>query len=113
MRSFRRRHRQAGSRQPPLERKLDARSRFYLVGIVGVRHAGSAPGPATALLVDYPAVEAALGLCAPALFMSFLLASFQRHQSLCVTAALAGALGGILLVFHSGGDPRRNCLRGV
>lgn len=33
----------------------------------------------------------------PALFMSFLLASFQRQQSLCVTAALAGALGGILL----------------
>ncbi|EOF5140534.1 AzlC family ABC transporter permease [Klebsiella pneumoniae] len=49
------------------------------------------------LLVDYPAVEAALGFMLPALFMSFLLASFQRHQSLCVTAALAGALGGILL----------------
>ncbi len=49
------------------------------------------------LLVDYPAVEAALGFMLPALFMSFLLASFQRQQSLCVTAALAGALGGILL----------------
>ncbi|RNQ34091.1 transcriptional repressor MprA [Klebsiella pneumoniae] len=45
------------------------------------------------LLVDYPAVEAALGFMLPALFMSFLLASFQRQQSLCVTAALAGALG--------------------
>ncbi|STW12769.1 AzlC family protein [Klebsiella pneumoniae subsp. rhinoscleromatis] len=65
------------------------------------------------LLVDYPAVEAALGFMLPALFMSFLLASFQRQQSLCVTAALAGALGGILLFFHSGGDPRRNCLRVV
>ena len=49
------------------------------------------------LLVDYPAVEAALGFMLPALFMSFLLASFQRQQSLCVTAALAGALGGILV----------------
>jgi predicted branched-subunit amino acid permease len=47
------------------------------------------------LLVDYPAVEAALFML-PALFMSFLLASFQRQQSLCVTAALAGALGGML-----------------
>lgn len=36
------------------------------------------------LLVDYPAVEAALGFMLPALFMSFLLASFQRQQSLCV-----------------------------
>jgi predicted branched-subunit amino acid permease len=47
------------------------------------------------LLVDFPAVEAALGFMLPALFMSFLLASFQRKQSLSVTAALAGALGGI------------------
>ncbi len=50
------------------------------------------------LLTDYPAVEAALGFMLPALFMSFLLASFQRKQSLSVTAALAGALGGIILV---------------
>ena len=56
-----------------------------------------AGGSGNGLLVDYPAVEAALGFMLPALFMSFLLASFQRQQSLCVTAALAGALGGILL----------------
>lgn len=46
------------------------------------------------LLTGFPAVEAALGFMLPALFMSFLLASFQRKQSLSVTAALAGALGG-------------------
>ncbi|WP_149330691.1 AzlC family ABC transporter permease [Citrobacter braakii] len=49
------------------------------------------------LLKDYPAVEAALGFMLPALFMSFLLASFQRQQALCVTAALAGALAGVML----------------
>lgn len=49
------------------------------------------------LLVGFPAVEAALSFMLPALFMSFLLASFQRKQSLSVTAALAGALGGIIL----------------
>ena len=49
------------------------------------------------LLTGFPAVEAALGFMLPALFMSFLLASFQRKQSLSVTAALAGALGGIIL----------------
>ena len=49
------------------------------------------------LLKDYPAVEAALGFMLPALFMSFLLASFQRKQALCVTAALAGALAGVML----------------
>ncbi|MDM2766500.1 AzlC family ABC transporter permease [Citrobacter sp. Cpo150] len=49
------------------------------------------------LLKDYPAVEAALGFMLPALFMSFLLASFQRKQALCVTASLAGALAGVML----------------
>lgn len=62
------------------------------------------------LLQGYPAVEAALGFMLPALFMSFLLASFQRKQSLCVTAALVGALAGVTLfsipVAHSG----RHCL---
>ncbi|MDT1733930.1 AzlC family ABC transporter permease [Escherichia coli] len=48
-------------------------------------------------LQGYPAVEAALGFMLPALFMSFLLASFQRKQSLCVTAALVGALAGVTL----------------
>ena len=42
-------------------------------------------------------VLAALGFMLPALFMSFLLASFQRKQSLCVTAALVGALAGVTL----------------
>ncbi|XPE53940.1 hypothetical protein ACNKHW_16850 [Shigella flexneri] len=38
----------------------------------------------------------------PALFMGFLLASFQRKQSLCVTAALVGALAGVTrLLFPS------------
>lgn len=49
------------------------------------------------LLKGFPAVEAALGFMLPALFMSFLLASFQRKQSLCVTAALLGALAGVML----------------
>ncbi|ESD61783.1 glycine betaine/L-proline ABC transporter substrate-binding protein ProX [Escherichia coli] len=49
------------------------------------------------LLQGYPAVEAALGFMLPALFMSFLLASFQRKQSLCVTAALVSALAGVTL----------------
>lgn len=49
------------------------------------------------LLENYPAVESALGFMLPALFMSFLLASFQRRQSLSVTAALLGALAGVTL----------------
>ncbi|WP_312952238.1 AzlC family ABC transporter permease [Superficieibacter sp.] len=48
------------------------------------------------LLEGYPAVEAAMGFMLPALFMSFLLASFQRKQSLCVVAALTGALAGVM-----------------
>lgn len=50
------------------------------------------------LLAGYPAIEAAMGFMLPALFMSFLLASFQRKQSLCVTAALIGSLAGVTLV---------------
>jgi 4-azaleucine resistance transporter AzlC len=50
------------------------------------------------LLDNFPAVEAALGFMLPALFLSFLLASFQRKQSWTVTAALAGALLGVTLV---------------
>ncbi|HBI09362.1 MAG TPA: hypothetical protein DDY57_04270 [Franconibacter pulveris] len=49
------------------------------------------------LLEGYPAVEAALGFMLPALFMSFLLASFQRKQSLSVAASLTGALLGVTL----------------
>ena len=50
------------------------------------------------LLDDLPAVEAALSFMLPALFLSFLLASFQRKQSWTVAAALAGALLGVTLV---------------
>ena len=50
------------------------------------------------LLTDYPAVEAALSFMAPALFLSFLLAAFQRRQSLVLAAALLGALAGMVLV---------------
>ncbi|MCT4715348.1 AzlC family ABC transporter permease [Enterobacteriaceae bacterium H18W14] len=49
-------------------------------------------------LDSFPAVEAALSFMLPALFLSFLLASFQRKQSWTVTAALAGALLGVTLV---------------
>lgn len=48
-------------------------------------------------LADYPAVEAALTFMLPALFLSFLLASFKKRQSLVVIAALGGALLGLLL----------------
>ncbi|MCS3602993.1 4-azaleucine resistance transporter AzlC [Buttiauxella sp. BIGb0471] len=50
------------------------------------------------LLDNFPAVEAALTFMLPALFMSFLLASFQRKQSWTVTASLAGALLGVTLI---------------
>lgn len=50
------------------------------------------------LLDNLPAVEAALSFMLPALFLSFLLASFQRKQSWTVSAALAGALLGVTLV---------------
>ncbi|WP_455425515.1 AzlC family ABC transporter permease [Dryocola sp. LX212] len=50
------------------------------------------------LLDSFPAVEAALSFMLPVLFLSFLLASFQRKQSWTVTAALAGALLGVTLV---------------
>lgn len=49
------------------------------------------------LLEGYPAVESALGFMLPALFMSFLLASFRRRQTPSVTAALLGALAGATL----------------
>ncbi|SFN50656.1 4-azaleucine resistance probable transporter AzlC [Xenorhabdus japonica] len=46
-------------------------------------------------LNSYPTVEAAMTFMLPALFLSFLLASFKRQNSYCVTAALLGALMGI------------------
>ncbi len=49
-------------------------------------------------LENYPTVEAALAFMLPALFLSFLLAAFQRRQSLILAAALAGSLAGLLLV---------------
>ncbi|WP_253926695.1 AzlC family ABC transporter permease [Dickeya dadantii] len=48
-------------------------------------------------LEGYPAVEAALAFMLPALFLSFLLASFRRRQSLVVAAALGGACLGLLV----------------
>ena len=48
-------------------------------------------------LVAYPAVEAALTFMLPALFLSFLLASFKRRQNPVVILALGGALLGLLL----------------
>ncbi len=49
-------------------------------------------------LAGYPAVEAALSFMLPALFLSFLLAAFQRRQSLILASALAGSLAGLLLM---------------
>ncbi|MDX7998411.1 AzlC family ABC transporter permease [Xenorhabdus sp. Reich] len=46
-------------------------------------------------LDSYPAVEAAMTFMLPALFLSFLLASFKKQNSYCVVAALSGALIGI------------------
>ncbi|MBE8595503.1 AzlC family ABC transporter permease [Xenorhabdus sp. BG5] len=46
-------------------------------------------------LSSYPAIEAAMIFMLPALFLSFLLASFKRQNTYCVTAALLGALMGI------------------
>ncbi len=50
------------------------------------------------LLDDYPAVEAALSFMLPALFLSLLLAAFQRQQIPVLAASLLGALGGLILV---------------
>jgi predicted branched-subunit amino acid permease len=62
------------------------------------------------LLVDYPAVEAALGFMLPALFMSFLLALSSASSPLRHRGA-GGRAGRHSVIFHSGGDPRRDCLR--
>ncbi|ANI31100.1 membrane protein [Yersinia entomophaga] len=48
-------------------------------------------------LDNYPAVEASLSFMLPALFLSFLLASFKRQYSLTVVASLGGALLGALV----------------
>ncbi|MDC9613882.1 AzlC family ABC transporter permease [Xenorhabdus khoisanae] len=48
-------------------------------------------------LDSYPAIEAAMTFMLPALFLSFLLASFKKQNSYCVTAALLGALVGVTL----------------
>ncbi|WP_455814135.1 AzlC family ABC transporter permease [Pseudomonas graminis] len=49
------------------------------------------------LLDNYPAVEGALTFMLPALFLSFLLSSFQRRQRVVVSAALAGSILGMML----------------
>lgn len=48
-------------------------------------------------LENFPAIEASLSFMLPALFLSFLLASFKRQYSLTVIASLTGALLGALL----------------
>ncbi|CNI05727.1 AzlC family ABC transporter permease [Yersinia mollaretii] len=48
-------------------------------------------------LENFPAIEASLSFMLPALFLSFLLASFKRQYSLTVIASLSGALLGALL----------------
>ncbi|ARB86195.1 MULTISPECIES: AzlC family ABC transporter permease [Yersinia] len=48
-------------------------------------------------LENYPAIEASLSFMLPALFLSFLLASFKRQYSLTVIASLSGALLGAVL----------------
>ncbi|EFH7264204.1 AzlC family ABC transporter permease [Escherichia coli] len=74
-----------------IQRLQKSKTALWVFGTVIGAFSGSG------LLQGYPAVEAALGFMLPALFMSFLLASFQRKQSLCVTAALVGALAGVTL----------------
>jgi 4-azaleucine resistance transporter AzlC len=48
-------------------------------------------------LDSYPAIEAAMIFMLPALFLSFLLASFKKQNSSCVVVSLAGALIGVML----------------
>ncbi|MGM3175642.1 AzlC family ABC transporter permease [Dickeya lacustris] len=62
----------------------------WVVGTVLGAHFGNGP------LAAFPAVESALAFMLPALFLSFLLSSFRRHQRLVVAAALGGALLGLL-----------------
>lgn len=77
-------------------RNLDDRHCLQFMVIVGIWY-GNRGILRQRLAARISAVEAALGFMLPALFMSFLLASFQRKQSLCVTAALVGALAGVTL----------------
>ena len=79
-------------------------SYLKLPRVTGYLIAGVLIGPFVLKLVPHEAIEsltiiseAALGFMLPARFMCFLLASFQRKQSLCVTAALVGALAGVTL----------------
>jgi 4-azaleucine resistance transporter AzlC len=48
-------------------------------------------------LQQFPAIEAALSFMLPALFLSFLLAAFQRQHSKTFAFSLMGALAGLLL----------------
>ncbi|MFO6494226.1 AzlC family ABC transporter permease [Hafnia alvei] len=48
-------------------------------------------------LKAYPAVEASLTFMLPALFLSFLLASFKRQQSFTVIASIAASLAALLI----------------
>ncbi|NYY79591.1 hypothetical protein DMH17_00925 [Raoultella planticola] len=91
--------------------KLDARHRLHLrISWVFGTLIGAYSG--SGLLVGFPAVEAALSFMLPALFMSFLLASFQRKQSLC-DGSPGGCAGRHYSVLYSSGHPRRDCLAAV
>ncbi|PHM37956.1 hypothetical protein Xmau_03637 [Xenorhabdus mauleonii] len=46
-------------------------------------------------LDEYPAVEATMIFMLPALFLSFLLASFKKQNSYCVVASISGAIVGM------------------
>ena len=48
-------------------------------------------------LKAYPAIEASLTFMLPALFLSFLLASFKRQQSFTVVASIAASLAALLI----------------
>ncbi len=63
------------------------------------------------LLDGFPAVEAALSFMLPALFLSFLLASFQRKQSWTVTAGPCGRAAGRHPGVDSGGHSGGHYLR--
>lgn len=62
------------------------------------------------LLVDYPAVEAALGYAAGAVY-ELPAGLFPASAVTLRHGGAGGRAGRHSVIFHSGGDPRRNCLR--
>ncbi len=83
---------------------------FYLVGIVGVRHAGRR------LVRQRPAGGLSSGGSRPRLYAAG--AVYELPAGLFPASAVTlrhggagGRAGRHSVIFHSGGDPRRNCLR--